>query len=92
MKNRNCILREVHKTSFDFRGRVIFSVKRRIVLEEINIRVYLIMNRIIFCEGLSLKTEDSQANLEAMVYSMKNLSSGVMRIGNDANYSCLEKQ
>ena len=48
MKNRNYILREVFKTFCDFRGRVILSVKRRNALKEISIRVYFIVNRIIF--------------------------------------------
>ena len=48
MENKNCILKEVFETLFHFGGRVIFSVKRKNILKEINIRVYLIMNRIIF--------------------------------------------
>ena len=42
-----------------------------------------------------LQTEDSQSNLEFIVFSIKDLSNGMMRIGNDVHYnchSCLNKQ
>ena len=34
MKNRNYIFREVYKTLFDFRGRIIINIKRRNVFKE----------------------------------------------------------
>ena len=94
MKNRNCIIREVFKTLFDFMGRVILSAKRRNILKEIKIGSTLLWIKLSFIRK-RLKREDSQSTLEDIVYSIKNLSNGIMRIGNDVKYishSCLDKQ
>ena len=93
-KNRNWLSEKFLKLCLTSGGEWYLVPKEEISWKKLKSGSTLLWTKLSFIRK-RLKREDSQSTFEAIVYSIKNLSNGIMRIGNDVKYnshSCLDKQ